>query len=87
MLDCSRIEILANPAQDIRPGIAVFAGDPDFDQFMRGEAAVDFREYRRSEPAIADQDHGIEGVGAGLERATLAGGQLNCQEILRKRKL
>ena len=66
MLDCSRIEILANPAQDIRPGIAVFAGDPDFDQFMRGEAAVDFREYRRSEPAFANQDHGIEGMSASL---------------------
>jgi hypothetical protein len=74
MLDCSPIEILANPAQDIRPGVAVFAGDTDFDQFMRGEAAIDFREHRRSEPAIAYQDHGIEGVGAGLERATLAGG-------------
>jgi hypothetical protein len=33
---------------------------------MRVEAAVDFREHRRSEPAIADQDHGIEGVSAGL---------------------
>jgi len=66
MLDCGRIEILTNPAQDIRPGVAVFAGGPDLDQFMRVEAAVDFREHRRSESAIADQDHGIEGVSAGL---------------------
>ena len=66
MLDCSRIKILANLAQDIRPGVAVFAGGPDLDQFMRVEAAVDFREHRRSEPAIADQDYGIEGVSAGL---------------------
>ena len=87
MLDSSRTEVFAYPAQGIRPGDAVFAGDPYLDQFMRVEAAVAFLEHRRSEPAIADQNRGIEGMGAGLERAALAGDQLNRQEILPKRKL
>ena len=87
MLDSGRTQIVANTAQCIRPGVAVFAGDPYLDQSVRVEAAVDFLEYRCSEPAIANQHHGIEGVGAGLECAALAGGQLICQDILLKRKL
>lgn len=87
MLDSGRTEIVANAAQGIRPGVAVFAGDPYLDQFVGVEAAVDFFEYRCSKPAIANQHHGIEGVGAGLECAALAGGQLVFQEILLKRKL
>ena len=87
MLDSGRAEVFAYPAQGIRPGVAVFAGDPYLDQFMRVEAAVDFPEHRRSEPAIADQYHGFEAVGAGLEYSALAGGHLICQEVLPKRKL
>lgn len=87
MLDGSCTEVFAYPAQGIRPGVAVFAGDPDLDQLMRVQAALDFLEHRRREPFIADQNHGIEGVGAGFERAALGGGQLICQEILPKGKL
>ena len=86
MLDGSRTEVFAYPAQRIRPGVIVFAGDTDLDQFMRVQAAVDFLEHSRGEPAVADQNHGIEGVGAGLERSPLAGGQVICQESLQKRK-
>ncbi len=87
MLDSSRTEGFTYPAQGIRPGVAAFAGDADLDQFMRVEAAVDFLEHRRREPAIADQNHGVEGVGAGLERAVLARGQWLCQNFLQKSKL
>jgi len=87
MLDGSRTEVFAYPAQRIRPGVIVFAGDTDLDQFMRVQAAVDFLEHRCSEPANADQNHGIESVGTGPERTALAGGQLICQEMLLKRKL
>lgn len=80
MLDSDRTEFVANAAQGIRPGIAVFAGDPYLDQFMGVEAALDFLEYRRSKPAIANQHHGIEGVGASLECTAFAGGQLVCQK-------
>ena len=86
MLDGICTEIFAYAAQRIRPGLAVFAADTDLDQFMRVQAAVDFLKHRRGEPAIADQNHGTEGVGAGLERSPLAGGQLICQESLQKRK-
>jgi len=80
MLERDRTEFVANAAQGIRPGVAVLAGDSYLDQFMRVEAALDFLEYRSSKPAIANQHHGIEGVGAGLECAALDGGQLVCQK-------
>jgi len=46
-----------------------------------------FREYRRGQALVADTNHGIEGMGAGLERTALTGGQLICQKSLRKSKL
>ena len=87
MLDSSRTQGFTYPAQGSRPGVAVFAGDADLDQFMRVEAAVNFLEHRRREPAIADQNHRVEDVGAGLEHAVLARGQWICQEFLQKSRL
>lgn len=74
-----RTQVFAYPAQGIRPGVAVFARHPDLDQFMGVQATIDFLEHRRSQAVIADSNHGIEGVGTGLERAALTGGQLICQ--------
>jgi len=87
MLDSGRTEIVANAAQGIRPGVAIFAGNPYLDQFMGVEVAIDFLEYRSVKPAIANQYHGIECMGAGLECAAFAGGHLICQDILLKTKL
>jgi len=87
MLDSGGTKLLADPAQGIRSGVAVFASHPDLDQFVGVEAATDFREYRRGQALVADTNHGIEGMGAGLERTALTGGQLICQKSLRKSKL
>ena len=49
-------------------GVPVERRRPDLDQFVRCQRAVDFRDYRVGQPALADMDHGVERVRARLER-------------------
>jgi hypothetical protein len=46
----------------------VVAEDPHLDEFVGGEAAVDFAGNCRCQAAAADQHCGFKGMGAGFER-------------------
>jgi len=51
---------------------ALEAGGPHFDQFMRGERAVDLGQCRLGQPFFTKMEDRIEGVGARLERFSVA---------------
>jgi hypothetical protein len=50
---------------------AVVAEDPDLDQLVTLEAALDFRQYAVGETRAADHDDGAQCMGARPERAAL----------------
>ena len=71
MLNRGCIQVFADPVQNVLARLAVIAQDPDLDEFVGGQATVDFTGYRRCETAAADQYGGFEGMGTGFERSAL----------------
>jgi hypothetical protein len=57
------------------PGVPVCAGEPDFDQLVCGERAIDFRDHRVRCACLPDLHDRLEGVGSGFESCALAWSQ------------
>ena len=49
------------------------SGELDFDEFVALQAAIDFGQDPGGEPGVADDDHRLQRMGTGLERAPLGG--------------
>ena len=71
MLNRGGIQIFADPFQNVLAHGMVIAHDAHFDEFVGAQAAVDFTGDCRCQAAAADQNGGIERMGAGFERAAL----------------
>ena len=84
MLNRSCIQVFADTVQNVLARIPVIAHDSHLDEFVRGQAAVDFTGDRRREAATADQYGGIEGMRAGFERPAFVRRELQRQGNLLK---
>lgn len=85
MLNRGCIQVFAEPFQKILARVAVIAHDPHLDEFVGGQAAVDFTGHRRCQAAAADQHGGFEGMGAGFERSAFDRRELQRHGNLLKR--
>ena len=65
-------QVRADPPQRGIARVAVHGAYPDLDQLVRGQGAVDLRQYRIGQAFFADVHDGIERVGTCLERLALA---------------
>jgi hypothetical protein len=76
VLDGRRVNRRADCGEHRLPGCALGAHDPDLDELVRAQRAVDLGDERRGESGSADQNDRVQPVRAALERLSLSGRQL-----------
>lgn len=77
MLNCRRLELLANVPQNAFPLITVVSRDADLDQLVAFEVDVDFLQHCAAQPFVADHHDRGEAMRARLELFTLSSRQLH----------
>ncbi len=82
MLDRRTGQIIADLTQQGFTLVAFRLVYANLDEFVGGEATVDFLAHRFGETLLADGDDGVERVGAGAQGSPLGGGQFDHDGIV-----
>ena len=85
MLNRGRVQVFTDAFQNVLARYTVIAHHPHLDESMGAQAAVDFTGHRACKAAVADQNGGLESMGAGFERPAFDGRELQRHGNLLKR--